>query len=193
MLDAEMELSSVSTTGPDGVCHSHHGGHAVERNAMEKLLADHGREWCERLAERMAALCPTIDVPELTTIYEGDPAKLRVIRKNIVELHQTGNGNVSAFNPIVAFCTGSHHNVEFMGSLCQARNAMFYLIPYHAKNKYPITESFSIMHSSLEEAEEKKSQTVKGDEGTVGRKLKQGLARMLNKMQCHMELSQITR
>ena len=25
---------------PDGVCHSHHGGHAVERNAMEKLLAD---------------------------------------------------------------------------------------------------------------------------------------------------------
>ena len=38
---------------PDGVCHSHHGGHAVERNAMEKLLADHGREWCERLAERI--------------------------------------------------------------------------------------------------------------------------------------------
>ena len=119
----------------------------------------------------------------------ADTSQLEEIRKNIVELHQTGNGNVSAFNPIVAFCTGSHHNVEFMGSLCQARNAMFYLIPYHAKNKYPITESFSIMHSSLEEAEEKKSQTVKGDEGTVGRKLKQGLARMLNKMQCHMELS----
>ena len=38
---------------PDGVCHSHHGGHAVERRAMEQLLADHGREWCERLAERI--------------------------------------------------------------------------------------------------------------------------------------------
>ncbi|CAK24056.1 hypothetical protein [Synechococcus sp. CS-197] len=38
---------------PDGVCHSHHGGHAVERNTMERLLAEHGREWCERLAERI--------------------------------------------------------------------------------------------------------------------------------------------
>ena len=38
---------------PDGVCHSHHGGHAVERSTMEHLLAEHGREWCERLAERI--------------------------------------------------------------------------------------------------------------------------------------------
>jgi len=38
---------------PDGVCHSHHGGHAVERNAMQEVLQDHGREWCERLAERI--------------------------------------------------------------------------------------------------------------------------------------------
>ena len=29
---------------PDGVCHSHHGGHAVERHAMqevERLLTNH--------------------------------------------------------------------------------------------------------------------------------------------------------
>ncbi|QNI57920.1 hypothetical protein SynBIOSU31_01039 [Synechococcus sp. BIOS-U3-1] len=38
---------------PDGVCHSHHGGHAVDRSTMEHLLAEHGREWCERLAERI--------------------------------------------------------------------------------------------------------------------------------------------
>ena len=38
---------------PDGVCHSHHGGHAVDRITMEHLLAEHGREWCERLAERI--------------------------------------------------------------------------------------------------------------------------------------------
>ncbi len=38
---------------PDGVCHSHHGGHAVSRTAMEKNLQTHGKEWCERLAERI--------------------------------------------------------------------------------------------------------------------------------------------
>ena len=27
---------------PDGVCHSHHGGHAVPRQAMQKNLEKHG-------------------------------------------------------------------------------------------------------------------------------------------------------
>ena len=38
---------------PDGVCHSHHGGHSVQRQAMKENLHGHGREWCERLAERI--------------------------------------------------------------------------------------------------------------------------------------------
>lgn len=38
---------------PDGVCHSHHGGHAVKQSTMEDSLQEHGREWCERLAERI--------------------------------------------------------------------------------------------------------------------------------------------
>ena len=38
---------------PDGVCHSHHGGHAVERTTMHASLENHGRDWCERLAERI--------------------------------------------------------------------------------------------------------------------------------------------
>ncbi len=38
---------------PDGVCHSHHGGHAVDRTTMQHNLQGHGREWCERLAERI--------------------------------------------------------------------------------------------------------------------------------------------
>ncbi len=38
---------------PDGVCHSHHGGHAVNRADMQQNLQVHGREWCERLAERI--------------------------------------------------------------------------------------------------------------------------------------------
>ncbi len=38
---------------PDGVCHSHHGGHAISRTAMQQNLQSHGKEWCERLAERI--------------------------------------------------------------------------------------------------------------------------------------------
>tara|TARA_Y100001968_G_scaffold330652_1_gene383107 strand:- start:2809 stop:3387 length:579 start_codon:yes stop_codon:yes gene_type:complete len=38
---------------PDGVCHSHHGGHSVQKEKMQKDLHGHGREWCERLAERI--------------------------------------------------------------------------------------------------------------------------------------------
>ena len=38
---------------PDGVCHSHHGGHAVTRQAMQKNLEKHGKDWCEKLAERI--------------------------------------------------------------------------------------------------------------------------------------------
>ncbi|WP_269623211.1 EF-1 guanine nucleotide exchange domain-containing protein [Prochlorococcus marinus] len=46
-----MSLKAIEC--PDGVCHSHHGGHAIPRTAMEKNLQNHGREWCERLAERI--------------------------------------------------------------------------------------------------------------------------------------------
>ncbi len=38
---------------PDGVCHSHHGGHSVDRSTMKEKLQGHGKEWCERLAERI--------------------------------------------------------------------------------------------------------------------------------------------
>lgn len=38
---------------PDNVCHSHHGGHAVAREEVERNLTAHGADWCERLAERI--------------------------------------------------------------------------------------------------------------------------------------------
>ncbi len=46
-----MSLSAIEC--PNGVCHSHHGGHAVPRTTMQQNLQGHGREWCERLAERI--------------------------------------------------------------------------------------------------------------------------------------------
>lgn len=46
-----MPLTAVEC--PGGVCHSHHGGHAVEREQLRENLAAHGPDWCERLAERV--------------------------------------------------------------------------------------------------------------------------------------------
>lgn len=46
-----MSLTAIEC--PDGVCHSHHGGHAVSRDALQSSLRRHGVGWCERLAERV--------------------------------------------------------------------------------------------------------------------------------------------
>ncbi|MFZ9753427.1 MAG: EF-1 guanine nucleotide exchange domain-containing protein [Cyanobium sp.] len=46
-----MALSALEC--PDNVCHSHHGGHAVAREEVERNLNAHGPDWCERVAERI--------------------------------------------------------------------------------------------------------------------------------------------
>ena len=46
-------MSITAIECPDGVCHSHHGGHAIPRSTMQQNLQTNGREWCERLAERI--------------------------------------------------------------------------------------------------------------------------------------------
>ena len=46
-----MPLTAVEC--PGDVCHSHHGGHQVERQELQSNLQEHGHDWCERLAERI--------------------------------------------------------------------------------------------------------------------------------------------
>ena len=62
-----MALSALEC--PDGICHSHHGGHAVAREEVERSLSAHGSDWCERLAERIYEIsvdsfCQTV-MPDL--------------------------------------------------------------------------------------------------------------------------------
>ena len=47
---AQMALSALDC--PNGYCHSHHGGHNVNREEVEQQLSSHGQSWCERVAER---------------------------------------------------------------------------------------------------------------------------------------------
>ena len=44
------------------------------------------------------------------------------------------NGYISAFYPGMSFLTLSHMNTEILGSLGQAKNAIFYFIPYMKKH-----------------------------------------------------------
>jgi hypothetical protein len=46
-----MALTAVEC--PNGTCHSHHGGHSVERQELRENIATHGTGWCTRLAERV--------------------------------------------------------------------------------------------------------------------------------------------
>ena len=46
-----MALTALECT--NSVCHSHHGGHAVAREEVERNLNAHGADWCERVAERI--------------------------------------------------------------------------------------------------------------------------------------------
>jgi hypothetical protein len=45
---AQMALSALDC--PNGYCHSHHGGHNVNREEVEQQLSSHGQSWCERVA-----------------------------------------------------------------------------------------------------------------------------------------------
>ena len=40
----------------------------------------------EVFEQRMAVLCPTMDTPDEMSIYEGDPAKLQLIRQSVVDI-----------------------------------------------------------------------------------------------------------
>jgi hypothetical protein len=62
-----MALSALEC--PDGICHSHHGGHAVTVDDVQRNLDAHGPDWCERLAERVYEIsvdsfCQTV-MPDL--------------------------------------------------------------------------------------------------------------------------------
>ena len=46
-----MALSAIQCS--DGLCHSHHGGHAVQRDHLRDNLRRHGSAWCRRLAARV--------------------------------------------------------------------------------------------------------------------------------------------
>lgn len=97
------------------------------------------------------------------------------------------NGFVAAFNPILSLCTGAHNNASLLGSLGQAKSALFYLIPYQGKTTFPLMGSLSILDHVLKHIQ--KHQNVAADSGTMARFVKHLLTRVINRIHLQIEIS----
>ena len=109
------------------------------------------------------------------------------IRQELILHLPSANGYVAAFNPIISFCSGSHNNASLLGSLEQAKSAMFYLIPYQGKTKFDFHQSLTILDKALHHT--KICPSTSSDTGTLRRTTKHILQRTLNRMHLQMEIS----
>ena len=60
---------------------------------------------------------------------------------------------MATYNHVALFCTGSHNNFQLLGSLEQAKGAMFYVCPYIGKSKFPLQQSLALLNKTLEHIE----------------------------------------
>ena len=118
---------------------------------------------------------------------DATDVQVKELRENLREQLPVANGYIATFNPVISFCTGSHNNAWLLGSLGQAKGAMFYLIPYQGKSKFDFQQSLTILNKALHHVDTHESQAA--DSGTVQRSAKQFLTRALNRMHLQMEMS----
>ncbi|CAB9509762.1 Inherit from euNOG: Conserved hypothetical protein [Seminavis robusta] len=97
------------------------------------------------------------------------------------------NGFIAAFNPVLALCTGSHNNASLLGSIGQAKSALFYLIPYQGKTKFPLMSSLTLIDHAINHIEKYPSRA--SDSGTMQRTVKHLLQRVINRIHLHIEIS----
>lgn len=97
------------------------------------------------------------------------------------------NGFVASFNPVIALCTGSHVNASLLGSTSQAKSALFYLIPYQGKTKFPLMDSLSLLDHTINHISKYPSKAA--DSGTTMRTVKHLLTRTINRIHLQVEVS----
>ena len=116
-----------------------------------------------------------------------DDIRLFSIYDELVRGLEEANGYVASYNPTTSYCTGSHNNFSLLGSLEQAKGAIFYVCPYMGKSKYPLQQCLTLLQQTLNHIEKYPSTAT--DSGTEKRTARHFLQRLLNKMNLHMELS----
>ncbi len=120
---------------------------------------------------------------------EATQEQVQQIHVHICKKLPRANGHVATHSPAMLFATGSHNNPIPLGSMGQAKSAMFYLIPYQGKSKFPIQQSLNVLNRALGHIEKYKTTSKKGDKGTLQRTAKHLLARTYHQMHIMMELS----
>ena len=120
--------------------------------------------------------------------YDATDEEILKIWKEIIEELPWANRMVPSFNPIISYCTGSHNNASLLGSIQQAKSALFYLVPYQGKSKHPIREALPILNNALSYVDYNESKHPT-EAGTLRRTMKQLLQRTLNRMNLKMEIS----
>ena len=114
--------------------------------------------------------------------------QLKTLLHEIKTKLPSSNGSVVTHSPVLTFCTCSHNNASPLGSLDQARSAMYYLIPYEGKDKFPLAHCLSILDHSLQHLQIHKSKHP-SEAGTLLRTVKHMLERTVNQIHLHVELS----
>jgi len=97
------------------------------------------------------------------------------------------NGFIASFSPIISLCTGAHNNASLLGSLNQSMSALFYLIPYQSKSKFPLMGCLSIIDHAIEHI--KKYKSTASDSGARDRTVKHLLTRIINRIHLQIEMS----
>jgi hypothetical protein len=137
-------------------------------------------------------------LPEGETTFDGnspfwswlsklDMKELQALYQRLERSIRTANGNIATYNHVASFCTGAHNNFQLLGSLEQAKGAMFYVCPYMGKAKFPLQQSLAVLNETLEHIEQYPSRAK--DAGTQKRTAQYILQRTLNRMMLQMELS----
>ena len=121
-------------------------------------------------------------------LHKSTPEQIFSLWSTVLQQLPQANRMVPSFNPALSWCTGSHNNASLLGAVEQAKSALFYLVPYQGKSKFPLSQSLTILNSTLQHIDRNKSQHPE-DSGTLQRTTKHFLTRALNRMSLQMEIS----
>ena len=99
------------------------------------------------------------------------------------------NGLVVETNDVLAMCTQSQSNVQWLSSAINSRNAFAYMTSYLGKRKVTIATTFALMASVRKQILSRTFQSREDDVGTNSRTAKHFLARFNNMLMKKMEVS----
>ena len=97
------------------------------------------------------------------TIDQLEDDKLVQLYQELVNGVSCANTNVSVHNITISYCTGSHNNCQLLGSLEQAKGAIFYICPYMGKRKYPLQHCLSVISEAVDHTEKYESKAPDKD------------------------------